>query len=75
MNTAKGLTWSATLNPVRPAGSDEPYEIIATIDAKARIPEARKKIRIKDVLFGDVWVCAGDEKFSYSAMKVTSFAL
>ena len=67
--TAAGQTWSVVLDPMPPTNRHS-YEIIATIEDKAGVPEPKNQIRIRDVLFGDVWLCAGDENLEFPAMKV-----
>lgn len=60
-----GTTWKVILDEMSDPG---PFTISA-------VPEGGdtstlRKIQIKNVLFGDVWICAGQENMQFSVDKV-----
>ena len=58
-----GSVWKVLLDPVEEAG---PFTITATLEGQ---PES---IALTDVLFGDVWVCAGQTNMQYSIGYVST---
>lgn len=56
------FTWSFHLNPMAKGG---PFNI------EIYLGESRKDmLQLKNVLFGDVWICAGDENMQYTLHQV-----
>ena len=54
--------WSVMLDPVSYAGPNTSYTITASI--------LDETIKIRDVLFGDVWICSGQSNMGYTVYMV-----
>jgi len=61
---AAGRVWKVWLDPVFDA---DPYTITATLLASPAYT-----IKLRDVLFGDVWLCVGHNKLHHSLTKVST---
>lgn len=64
MVKASGTTWKVILNEMSDSG---PFKITATLEDDSSTP---RRIQITNVLFGDVWICAGQENMQFSVDKV-----
>src|SRR5688572_7825640 len=60
-----GMMWRVVLDEV---SDSSPFTITATLEDDRVSPQ---KIQIKNVLFGDVWICAGQENMQFSVDKVS----
>ena len=58
-----GHVWRVMLDAITDSG---PYTITATLECQ----DNPLKVEIKNVLFGDVWVCAGQQNMQFSVDKV-----
>lgn len=63
-NTAIGMIWKIVLNEMTESG---PFIISAQLDEENSM---LRKIQLKNVLFGDVWICAGQENMQFSVDKL-----
>lgn len=61
---AAGRVWKVSLDPVSDTG---PYIITATL-----LASPSHTIHLRDVLFGDVWLCVGQNKLHHSVNKVSA---
>ena len=62
--TAAGRVWKVLLDPV---SDNRPYTITATL-----LASPSHVLQLQDVLFGDVWLCVGQNKLYHSVAKVLS---
>ena len=60
--SAAGRVWKVLLDPV---SDSRPYSITAKLSLSPT-----HIIRLRDVLFGDVWLCVGQNKLHHSVAKV-----
>jgi len=60
--SAAGRVWKVMLDPV---DDSRPYTITATL-----LAAPSHTIQLHDVLFGDVWLCVGQNKLHHSVAKV-----
>jgi len=60
--SAAGRVWKVLLDPV---SDSRPYSITAKLSLSPTYT-----IQIRDVLFGDVWLCVGQNKLNHSVAEV-----
>ena len=63
VGSAAGRVWKVLLDPV---SDSRPYTITAQL-----LASPAHTIRLRDVLFGDVWLCVGQNRLHHSVAKVT----
>ena len=51
--------WALKMDPIKSGG---PYTVLAV--------SGNQKISLKDVLFGDVWLCSGQSNMQFSMLQV-----
>ncbi|CAF1482342.1 unnamed protein product [Adineta ricciae] len=56
--------WSITLDP---ESNEGPFELVATQIFSNR---SKKSISLRDILFGDVWLCSGQSNMEMSVQKI-----
>lgn len=61
---ASGTTWKVILDEI---SESSPFTITAALEDDGSTP---RRIQITNVLFGDVWICAGQENMQFSVDKV-----
>jgi len=59
---AAGRVWKVLLDPV---SDSRPYTITATL-----LASPSHMVQLRDVLFGDVWLCVGQNKLHHSVARV-----
>ena len=60
--SAAGWTWKVVFDPIEEAG---PFLLSASLEGYPNYV-----LRLNDVLFGDVWLCVGQNKLHYSINRV-----
>lgn len=63
-NTASGTTWKVILDEI---SESSPFTITAALEDDS---STQRRIQITNVLFGDVWICAGQENMQFSVDKL-----
>ena len=61
--SAAGRVWKVLLDPV---SDTHPYTITAAL-----VASPAHTVQLRDVLFGDVWLCVGQNKLHHSVAKVS----
>jgi len=64
--SAVGRVWKVLLDAI---SDTHPYTITATL-----LASPAHTIQLRDVLFGDVWLCVGQNRLHHSVAKVPCFS-
>lgn len=56
-------TWTVVLDPMKPGG---PFELMAEQD----LGSANSTLRVREVLFGDVWLCSGQSNMEMTVSQI-----